>query len=257
MNIHIDAKTLEEKFSKNEIKIIKQLQDVSINGGNPPQMTPEGRTILMEKLNNINTKQTQTKDSKYMTTEELAIHKKDIREKLRNKINFKAETRTSKFNQSKTSVNNLVNTSNSDAVPAPVPLDLTNIDSLKNIVNQITNSNSNPEAKRRLESLFGTDNLDNMLKEDKMKELLDINGFSNLLKNFTKTGTTKELEKSVIKKLTEPIESNKNPKNSKKKSKNKKKKLCVIENNNSENDEELLDDYVENNIEDIIIKEQE
>ena len=244
LNMHIDAKTLEENFSKNEQKIIRQLQDVGTNGGKPPQMTPQGRTALLEKLHNINNKPKETKDTKDMTPEELLAHKADLRARIR----FKTNARSSKFNQNTDSINSSVNT---PAAPAP-PVDLTDANSLKNLVGQMTGSNANPEVKKRLDRLFKSENIDDLLKDDKMKEVMDMNGFSELFKNFAGQGQPQQQQVQQ----PQTSSSNKKKSNKKKRSKKNKKPPCVIE-NFTENDlikeqtkkeeekEELLDDYVE------------
>lgn len=237
MDIHIDGKTLVENFSKNEIKIIRQLQDAATNGGKPPQMTPQGRDALMQKIFDINNKPKETKDIKDMTPEEREQHKKELRERLRNKINYKQNSRQpGSFQKNMTNNKTTINNDSSGNTNNNEPINMTDVNSLKNALSQMTGANTNPEVKRRLEELFGTENLDDMLKEDKMQEILQNEGISELLGKLTgQSGSSK-----------------------KKKNKNKKKKpqsATTTENNNEEQKEqkkeeaeELLDDFVEEDI---------
>jgi hypothetical protein len=237
INMNIDEKTLNENFTKNEINIIKQLQNVGINGGNPPQMTAQARTILMEKMFDINNKQKINKDIKEMTDIERSEYKRELKERLRNKINFKANSRQSKLTQStfteKKSVNinnsSSTNNSNSNSNNNSNNIDLTNIDSFKNAVGKLINTNTNPEANRRFQELFGANNLEDLLKDDKMKEIMDKNGFSELLGKINSPS----------------INNKKNNKNNKKKKKSKKPQSVIKNIDNDEEKEELLDDYVE------------
>jgi hypothetical protein len=226
MDIHIDGKTLVENFSKNEIKIIKQLQDAATNGGKPPQMTQQGRDTLMQKIFDVNNKPKESKDMKEMTPEEREQHKKELKERLRNKINYKKNLRKpisfqKNMTNNKTTINNdsTGNTNNNE------PINMTNVNSLKNAIGQITGANANPEVKRRLEELFGTENLDDMLKEDKMQEILQNEGISELLGKLTGQSASSKKKKNKKKK--------KNPKS-----------VEITEDNNIEK-EELLDDFVE------------
>ena len=252
--MYIDPQTLEENFSKNEIQIIKQLQDITQGGGgSPPRMTLEGRNKLMEKLHNLNNKtplSNNSKDTKNMTSQELEIHRNQLKERLRNKINSKQNSRSSKFNQSNRQTTDKPNIDITNNPPPPPP-DLTDINNLKNIVGQMTNSQSNPEIKKRFNDLFGTEDLNHMLKDDKMKELMNENGFTELFNNFANQLQPPTQNSDLI-----PIS---NKKKSKKKSK-KKKPTVIIENyteddikntngncnkKEKEEEEELLDDYVE------------
>jgi hypothetical protein len=258
MDLHIDAKTLQENFSKNEIKIIKQLQDIGLNGGAPPQMTQQGRNTLMEKLHNINNKPIEKIDTSNMNKEELDEYKKELRVRIQNKINFKKNSRMAPSNQTKTNNTTFPSTQGTTSTPnTNIAPDLTDVDNLKNILSQMTNSQSNPEIKKRFDELFGTNDLGDLLKDEKTKQLMEGNGFNELFNNFAKQMKTplnpaSKSTPAVIQKSTENSESTIATNKKKSRKRNKKKKKCVIENINDNKNthdddsdgEELLDDYV-------------
>ena len=110
LDLHIDAETLKENFSKKEIEVIEQLQSTGASGKKGPPMTPHDRNILMEKLHSINNKpKKEFKDSKEMSPQELAEYKQDIKNRLRSKINFKAQSRGSKSTNMGSMLNKPVN----------------------------------------------------------------------------------------------------------------------------------------------------
>lgn len=265
LDLHIDAETLKENFSKKEIEVIKQLQSTGADGkkgptfseayqgkaselasmnnhasrresrkGVGPQMTPHDRNILMEKLHSINNKpKKEFKDSKEMSPQELAEYKQDIKNRLRSKINFKAQSRGSKSTNMGSILNKHTDTNNNTEIS-----DINNdtpmtIDSMKDMVGKMSGSNSNPEVQKKLESLFSSEGIGDLLKDesmkDKMADLMKNNGFDTLFKQFSQQTSTK-----------------------KKRCKKKKKPPSVMEAENNtdvllQNDEEeLLDDFIKN-----------
>jgi hypothetical protein len=235
LNLHIDEDTLKNNFSKKEIEVIKQLQDAGLNGGKGPAMTQQSRNALMEKLYSINNKPKEFKNKKDMTPEELAEYKLDIKMRLRNKINFKTQSRSSKAKNSmgkmlnnksnETTISNDSNNTNNN-----IPMDINN---MKDIISKMSGSTSNPEVQQKLESLFSEESIGDLLKDDsmkdKMQELMKSNGFNDLFKQFT------EQQQSVTNKK-------------KKKCKKKKKPINVLQLNKDkekeEEEEELLDEYI-------------
>lgn len=244
-NLHIDEDTLKNNFSKKEIEVIKQLQDVSLNGGKPPAMTQQSRNVLIEKLYSINNKPQKLKNKEDMTSEELEEYKLDIKMRLRNKINFKTQSRGLKANNNTGQMlNNKSTISNDQTINNNnVPIDINN---MKDIISKMSGSNSNPEVQQKLESLFSEESIGNLLKDDlmknKMQELMENNGFNNLFKQFT------EQQKSVTKNKKKKCKKKNKPKNVLQ-SINQLNKENSIETETEtekeeEEEEELLDNYI-------------
>lgn len=243
LDLKIDEETLKNNFSKKEIEIIKQLQKSGQGEGKGPQMTPQDRNCLMEKLFNVNNLSTQKKDPKDMTKEELEQYRKENRERLRNKIKFKTNSRNPRNN-----MGTLLNNKNKSSNPNdPVPIDVSSIDGIKDVVQKMTGSNDNPDIQKKLEDLFSDESIGNLMKDDSMKdkmgELLKQKGFCDLFNDYTnKTSQS----------------SNKNKKKKRNKKKKKPNNLNKINQEITENikvdesfwccknepQEELLEDFV-------------
>lgn len=176
---------------------------------------------MEETLNLINNKQKKLKNKENMTPKELAEYKLDIKMRLRNKINFKTQSRCSKTNNSfgkilnnksnETTISNDTNNTNNNNMHIDINI-------MKDMISKISGSNSNPEIKHKLESLFSEESIGDLLRndsmKDKMQELMKNNGLHDLFKQFA------EQQKSVT-----------NKKN-------------LINTEKEKEDDELLDDYI-------------